>query len=49
MLATRLVLLRGKYNPTAKIRKYPNLQRVKVGKKRMLICTGCMRTLRKAK
>lgn len=29
-MSTRLVKLRGKYNPTAKVRKYPNLQWVTI-------------------
>jgi len=51
--------LRGKYNPTSKIRKYPNLQWLSVPKdvkhkkfkefagKRILACTRCIKTLSK--
>ena len=42
------ILLRGHYNPTNWTRKYPNLQYATVDGKRMLICTGGMRTLNKA-
>lgn len=38
-------LLRGHYNPVNWTRKYPNLQYARVDGKRMLICTGCLRTL----
>lgn len=47
-LATRLVKLRGKYNPTCKIRKYPNLQWVKLATgKRVKACTQCIKTINK--
>ena len=47
-----LVKLRGKYNPTSKKRKYPNLQWVKLvsGKntgKRVLACTKCIKAMAK--
>ena len=42
-------LLRGHYNPVNYSRKYPNLQYTTVGGVRKLICTNCMRTLRKPK
>jgi len=47
-----LVKLRGKYNPTQKIRKYPNLQWVRPtsGKnagKRILACTKCIKAMSK--
>jgi ribosomal protein L28 len=47
-----LVKLRGKYNPTAKVRKYPNLQwtRLISGKnagKRVLACAKCIKRLSK--
>ncbi|MFQ6049950.1 MAG: bL28 family ribosomal protein [Candidatus Paceibacterales bacterium] len=60
-LVQKLVKLRGKYNPTGKRRKYPNLQwvRVPVGVKRkvfkglagkrILACTKCIKTLSKPK
>jgi len=53
--------LRGKYNPTIKRRKYPNLQWLQVPKdikykkfkpfqgKRVLACTKCIKTLSKTK
>jgi len=37
-------LLRGHYNPTPKVRKYPNLQYSIIDGKRELICTRCIRT-----
>jgi hypothetical protein len=40
-------LLRGHYNPTPKVRKYPNLQYATVDGRRQLICTRCIRTLAK--
>jgi hypothetical protein len=41
------ILLRGHYNPTSTSRKYPNLQYAKVGGKRLLICTHCLRNIAK--
>lgn len=61
ILAWRLVKLRGKYNPTAKIRKYPNLQWTLVPReikkpkyrpyagKRILACTKCIKAMGKKK
>jgi len=51
-MGVTLVKLRGKYNPTAKVRKYPNLQWVKPisGKyagKRILACTKCIKKMSK--
>jgi len=44
MLATRLVLLRGHYNPTTKIRKYPNLQWTRLANgKRIKACAKCIK------
>ncbi len=38
------VLLRGKYNPTKRSRKYPNLQWATLpSKKRIKICTSCLK------
>ena len=57
----KLVKLRGKYNPTIKKRKYPNLQWVQVPVetdrksfkeflgKRILACTKCIKSLSKLK
>lgn len=43
-MSTRLVKLRGKYNPTTKTRKYPNLQWVKLPSgKRVLACAKCIK------
>ncbi|MDP2741773.1 MAG: L28 family ribosomal protein [bacterium] len=47
-----LVKLRGKYNPTSKKRKHPNLQWVRLisGKntgKRVLACTKCIKAMAK--
>lgn len=42
--------LRGKYNPTSKQRKYPNLQWVRLPSgKRVKACTKCIKTLSKTK
>jgi len=49
--------LRGKYNPTGKTRKYPNLQWVRLpadrqglaSGKRVKACTRCIKTLSKSK
>ena len=40
-----LVKLRGKYNPTKKKRRYPNLQwlRLAAGNQRVLACAKCMK------
>jgi hypothetical protein len=40
--------LRGKYNPVNWRRKYANLQYAKVQGVRKLICTQCLRTMKKA-
>jgi ribosomal protein L28 len=41
--------LRGKYNPTTKKRKYPNLQKVRLPDgKTVLACTKCIKRLSKA-
>jgi len=42
-MKTVLVKLRGKYNPTAKQRKYPNLQWAKINGKRVLACAKCIK------
>jgi len=48
IMATVLVKLRGKYNPTAKKRKYPNLQWVKLPSgKRIKACAKCIKSLHK--
>jgi len=61
LMARKLNKLRGKYNPSPKKRKYPNLQWVKVpidvekkafrkfAGKRILACTKCIKTLSKTK
>ncbi|MFA5084045.1 MAG: L28 family ribosomal protein [Candidatus Paceibacterota bacterium] len=42
--------LRGKYNPTEKTRKHPNLQWTKLTSgKRVKACTKCIRTRTKEK
>jgi len=44
----RRVKLRGKYNPTIKKRKYPNLQWVRLPSgKRVKACTKCIKALGK--
>ncbi|OGZ20329.1 MAG: hypothetical protein A3F95_01275 [Candidatus Nealsonbacteria bacterium RIFCSPLOWO2_12_FULL_39_31] len=41
----RLTKLRGKYNPTAKIRKYPNIQWMHLPNgKRISACAKCIKT-----
>jgi len=47
-LSTVLKKLRGKYNPTTKKRKYPNLQWSVIDGVRAKVCTQCMRTAAKA-
>jgi len=61
MMAWRLLKLRGKYHPTIKKRKYPNLQWVKIpldikkpaykkfAGKRILACTKCIKAMGKRK
>ena len=40
------VKLRGKYNPTKKVRRYPNLQWARNAEgKRVLACTKCMKAM----
>jgi len=49
-MSWQLVKLRGKYNPTQKVRKYPNLQWVRLltgEKKRILACAKCIKALAK--
>jgi len=48
MMVGRRVKLRGHYNPTAKRRKYPNLQKftTPAGKK-VLACTNCIKRFSK--
>jgi len=59
LMAWKLIKLRGKYNPTIKKRKYPNLQWVRVPVeikksslkkfrgKRILACTKCIKSIGK--
>ena len=50
IMKRKLNKLRGKYNPTPKKRKYPNLQWVRLPNgKRVLACTRCIKTLSKTK
>lgn len=43
-MGVTLVKLRGKYNPTSKVRKRPNLQWFKMrGGKRVLACAKCIK------
>lgn len=47
-MGVTLVKLRGKYNPTAKVRKYPNLQWTRLPNgKRVLACAKCIKRLSK--
>jgi ribosomal protein L28 len=50
LMAWKLTKLRGKYNPTIKRRKYPNLQWVKLlSGKRVLACAKCIKAAGKKK
>ncbi|MBZ9577738.1 hypothetical protein KJA13_01735 [Patescibacteria group bacterium] len=61
IMVWRLKKLRGKYNPTVKKRKYPNLQWVRIpidvkkrayrkfAGKRVLACTKCIKAIGKRK
>jgi len=50
MVAVVRKKLRGKYNPTSKKRKYPNLQWVHLPNgKRIKACTKCIKALGKKK
>jgi len=50
MVAVTRKKLRGKYNPTGKKRKYPNLQWVRLADgKRIKACTKCIKTIGKTK
>jgi len=50
IMVWELTKLRGKYNPTAKRRKYPNLQWVRLlSGKRVLACTKCIKAIAKRK
>jgi len=50
ILVWKLRKLRGKYNPTTKKRKYPNLQWLRLPSgKRVLACTKCIKALSKRK
>ena len=60
IMARKLNKLRGKYNPSPKKRKYPNLQWAKIPMdappkfkefrgKRIKICTKCIKSLSKLK
>jgi len=43
-----LVKLRGKYNPTQKVKKYPNLQWLTLSSgERIKACTRCIKTYHK--
>ncbi len=45
-MAWQLVKLRGKFNPTQKVRKYPNLQWTRLPDgKRVLACTKCIKAI----
>ncbi len=40
--------LRGKFNPTHKERKYPNLQKALIKGEKVLVCAQCIKTAAKA-
>ena len=43
-MSVTLVKLRGKYNPTNQVRKYPNLQWLRLPSgKRVLACAKCIK------
>jgi ribosomal protein L28 len=45
-MSTTRVKLRGKYNPTSKTRRYPNLQWARLADgKRTKVCTRCIKKL----
>jgi len=44
IMARKRNLLRGKYNPTDKKRKFPNLQWLTVDGERTKVCTSCVKT-----
>jgi len=47
---TVIVKLRGKFNPTCKKRKHPNIQWVRLASgKRIKACAQCIKSLHKAK
>ena len=47
-MGVTLVKLRGKYNPTSRVRKKPNLQWARLPSgKRVLACTKCIKRLSK--
>lgn len=45
MMAGKRKKLRGKYNPTYRSRRYPNLQWIKVSGKRMRVCANCFKII----
>lgn len=50
IMVQKLKKLRGKYNPTIKKRKYPNLQWVRLASgERVKACTKCIKALAKDK
>ena len=50
IMAWRRIKLRGKYNPTIKKRKYPNLQWVRLASgKRVKACAKCIKKVAKRK
>jgi ribosomal protein L28 len=50
MMVWKLKKLRGKYNPTIKKRKHPNLQWVKLASgKRVRACAKCIKAMAKRK
>jgi len=47
-MGRRLVKLRGKYNPTQKVRRYPNLQWTREASgRRVLACAKCIKAMAK--
>lgn len=50
LLVTKRIKLRGKYNPTIKKRKEPNLQWLHLSSgKRVLACTKCIKSIGRLK
>lgn len=50
VMVGKLVKLRGKFNPTIRKRKYPNLQWVRLASgKRVRACAKCIKAMAKTK
>jgi len=47
--ASKRKKLRGKYNPTKSYFQKPNLQSLKIGNKKLMVCKDCRRLILKEK